>query len=466
MRAWASCRYEAQVATIAIHGSPFRGVIVEEKPGVQVINAYVKQNYKIDENHNDNDQATTDSAFWDGAGDYHVSAAKNDGQSFFSQQLYKWEVTGDGTPFIPQPHIQQLDSNFLPSEQPEAITSKEFHLDFGNGNDGFPKTSVIQCIISDGDDTQEIPTHVTVHWYQPRWFVTTATPVTTVTGSKDPDKANGPIDPSTVHPDDPDFVEMQTINLYIQERKDFVHQGATMVAAALQAEQSVAEFYATGPLAEMGVGALASGISSCTDALKGAAEARRTLELAGQFATEADRLAAEGGGLGKSKEEADALREMAEEFRTGQEVQNAKSAVDKSADAERIFKEACEAKAAKDPHYNELGLDANGQFRPREAETGTRLEGAAGGQATRSADPAYDWIINGRKYDAVSNVPPEFFDQQWSSIQQQIVDHVNKQGLDFTVFDKTFYAGYQRLEIDNFIATLTEAQRAKIIVLG
>ena len=52
---------------------------------------------------------------------------------------------------------------YLPDAGDNTTASKEFHLDFGNGNDGFPKTSVIQCIISNGDDTQEIPTHVTVH---------------------------------------------------------------------------------------------------------------------------------------------------------------------------------------------------------------------------------------------------------------------------------------------------------------
>ncbi len=109
----------------------------------------------------------------------------------------------------------------------------------GTGNDGFPKTSVIKCKITDEADSTEIPVQVTVHWYQPRWFVTTAAPVNTVTGNQDPDKASGPIDPSSVSPDDPDFLEMQTIDLYLQLQKEFFEQAKFYIGHALESKNPV-----------------------------------------------------------------------------------------------------------------------------------------------------------------------------------------------------------------------------------
>ncbi|WP_156689799.1 hypothetical protein [Mycobacterium sp. Marseille-P9652] len=81
------------------------------------------------------------------------------------------------------------------------------------------------------------------------------------------------------------------------------------------------------------------------------------------------------------------------------------------------------------PHAHDLGSDpSNGAFRVSEAETGLRIEAEKGIDLIRSSHPGVDWInpATGETYDAVGNFPPQFFDAQWSNLQEKIQEHMKK----------------------------------------
>lgn len=448
---YACVGYGVQIANVSISASIARGTLTVDRPDYQEWNAYLKQDYKL----NANNAALE--PFWVGAGSYSA-AAKVNGNDVFADQQYTWTVNSAGYPYIPQPHTDDDALTYLPAG---SVPSKTFWLDFGTYATARESTVSVTITGKEANTPNLGPAKVKVTWYLPRWFVTKPAPVTTVTGPHDPDKPTGPAEPTT-NPDDPDYLEMQAIATYMDTRKQVIHTGALLVGMALQAEMSVAEFYATGPLADMSVAALGSGIGKATEALKGVADAQRTLRIAAEYAAEADRIAAEGKAAGKSAEEIKAMQEMAESFRTGQEVKDAQAAVDKANEMERIMKEACEAKAAKDPHYAELGGDitGNGQFRWNEAETGSRLEQYLGRPIQRSTNYG-DWNVDGKIYDAVG-CPAAYFDSQWGNLQSQIINHLGD--YDRVVFDTTYLDGAQAQQVKDFINALSTADRMRVIV--
>ena len=114
--------------------------------------------------------------------------------------------------------------------------------------------------------------------------------MTTVSGSKDPDKASGPIDPKSVSPDDPDFLEMQTIDQCLQAQQEFIKTGATLVGDALQVEQDIVTAVGTGPLYELGAGALEGLISQAGEGIEKVKELRAFAAKATEEAATAKRL--------------------------------------------------------------------------------------------------------------------------------------------------------------------------------
>lgn len=80
--------------------------------------------------------------------------------------------------------------------------------------------------------------------------------------------------------------------------------------------------------------------------------------------------------------------------------------------------------------YHALGLDAaTGKFRPQEAATAARIEVDRGVQLQRyPSGHGPDWTgSDGKSYDAVGNFPAQYFDRQWTNLQQRITDHLIRQ---------------------------------------
>lgn len=140
--------------------------------------------------------------------------------------------------------------------------------------------------------------------------MTKPAPVTTVTGPHDPDKPTGPVEP-TSNVDDPDYLEMQTIALYLTEREEVLKVGTELVKAALEVYVEVAKipFYELG--AEVGGAGLAEAIGKVGEFTKQVAELRKFETEATQAAIEARRLAQEGRNAGKSAEEVAKAEELA-----------------------------------------------------------------------------------------------------------------------------------------------------------
>lgn len=107
-------------------------------------------------------------------------------------------------------------------------------------------------------------------------------------------------------------------------------------------------------------------------------------------------------------------------------------------------------------HYQELGYDpASKQFRSAEADTGVRIENERGVHLTRSLqrDSGPDWIgSDGKTYDAVGNFDSRYFDRQWPTLQNRILDHLRK--ADFVPVDVSKFTGEQVSRIKEFIAAL------------
>ena len=149
--------------------------------------------------------------------------------------------------------------------------------------------------------------------------------MTTVTGSKDPDKASGPIDPKSVSPNDPDFLEMQSISAYVAEREAFIKTGAELVKAGLETYVEVAKL----PFYELGGVGIETAASKIADVVQKAGEIRTFASEATEAAVEARRLAQEGK-TGKSAEEVAKLEETATEAE-----KSAEEATKVATDAER-----------------------------------------------------------------------------------------------------------------------------------
>jgi hypothetical protein len=97
---------------------------------------------------------------------------------------------------------------------------------------------------------------------------------------------------------------------------------------------------------------------------------------------------------------------------------------------------------------------ATGQFRPSEAETGTRIENERGIGLERSPQPkGPDWIgSDGKTYNAVGNFPGKFFDQQWENLQGRIKDHLNK--ADYVPVDVSQFSPEQIANVKELIGPL------------
>ncbi len=306
--------YGSELVTFSISASPWKGALVtpgSNSPEVQELNAYLKQDARL----NAPDQPLV--PFWNGVGQYWVTAKDKSGHDLFQGQKYIWSVEGEGQPYIPAPETEDLLGKYLPDSldlDGKVPPSKEFHLDFGTGNVGFPKDSTIRAIVTgEGTDTSALPAKAIVHWNLPRWFVTKPAPetggtVTTVTGEHDPDKPEGPVDPDN-NPDDPAYAAMQNIAAYNQAQSDVIQTGATLVAEAMQLYGEVAAI----PFYELGGAALASAVQRVADLSKAALEARRVANEAAQVAVATKRVAEGGKAAGKSAEEVAKLERTAAE---------------------------------------------------------------------------------------------------------------------------------------------------------
>jgi hypothetical protein len=100
-----------------------------------------------------------------------------------------------------------------------------------------------------------------------------------------------------------------------------------------------------------------------------------------------------------------------------------------------------------------LGLDqAVKKFRPAEMATALRIESERGVTLTRSTGDSEDWFDqHGRAYDAVGNFPGTYFDAQWPTLQQQIVDHLAK--AQFVPIDVAQFTPEQITQIKAFTAS-------------
>ncbi|MCV7199591.1 hypothetical protein BST12_26825 [Mycobacterium angelicum] len=108
------------------------------------------------------------------------------------------------------------------------------------------------------------------------------------------------------------------------------------------------------------------------------------------------------------------------------------------------------------PHARELGTDpaTGGCFRPREAETGLRVEAQRGISLQRSPHPGVDWVdpATGKTYDAVGN-----FSGQYLNVDEflgEIRRHARK--ADYVPVDVSQFSAKQRTIIRRFIDGLGE----------
>jgi hypothetical protein len=127
-------------------------------------------------------------------------------------------------------------------------------------------------------------------------------------------------------------------------------------------------------------------------------------------------------------------------------------------DAETTAEEslASDAESAAAKHYRELGMDpATGTFRENEADTALRIESDRNVQLTRSPDKqGPDWIgSDGKTYDAVGPFEARFFDQQWQSLQRQIVRHLGEKA-DYVPVDVSKFTPEQIAKVKEFIEPL------------
>lgn len=126
-------------------------------------------------------------------------------------------------------------------------------------------------------------------------------------------------------------------------------------------------------------------------------------------------------------------------------------------------------------HYEDLGKEwrdngTRGSFRQHEAELASRLERVVGrlerfNPRTHPTNKYGDWIDSkGLSYDGVGPVNANYFNLQ--SFTNQINRHLLKQGVDYTVVDLTGLNATQSGQVQTFINSLSQAQRAQIIILG
>lgn len=139
-------------------------------------------------------------------------------------------------------------------------------------------------------------------------------PVTTVTGPHDPDKPTGPVEPPS-DVNDPDYLEMQTIALYLTERTQFMETGKSLIKMGLEAYVELAKV----PFYELGGTALGTATEKIAEVIQKAGEIRKFAAEATEAAAEARRLVQEGRQAGKSAEEIAKLEETATEAEKGVE---------------------------------------------------------------------------------------------------------------------------------------------------
>jgi hypothetical protein len=118
------------------------------------------------------------------------------------------------------------------------------------------------------------------------------------------------------------------------------------------------------------------------------------------------------------------------------------------------------------PHARNLGEDPaiGGIFREGEAETGLRIEAELNESLRRAEkEKPYDWVSTrtGTTYDAVGNFDAKFFDSQWSNLQREIVNHLNK--AEVVPVDVSKFTKVQRLKVREFVLSLNNP---RIVIIG
>jgi hypothetical protein len=102
----------------------------------------------------------------------------------------------------------------------------------------------------------------------------------------------------------------------------------------------------------------------------------------------------------------------------------------------------------------QLGIDpAIGGPRVSEQETAVRVENDLGIKLERYPGPEADWVdANGLTYDAVGNFDGKYFDQEWSHLQQRMLDHLAK--ADYVPVDVSKFTPAQVAQVQQFIESL------------
>jgi hypothetical protein len=143
--------------------------------------------------------------------------------------------------------------------------------------------------------------------------------------------------------------------------------------------------------------------------------------------------------------------EAAEAAKAGEAAEAAKAG--EAAEAGSTAEADLEAKAEAE-RLRRLGQDpATGAYRQAEEDTARRVENELGVKLERSDAPGVDWVDNnGATYDGVGNFDGRFFDQQWSNLQERILDHLSK--ADFVPVDVSRFTPDQVALVKEFIKDL------------
>jgi RHS repeat-associated protein len=103
---------------------------------------------------------------------------------------------------------------------------------------------------------------------------------------------------------------------------------------------------------------------------------------------------------------------------------------------------------------HDLGMDrATGKFRPNEYDTALRIQQERGVVLQRSPQPFPDWVDSaGVTYDAVGPFEAKYFDEQWPTLQNRILDHLRK--ADLVPVDVSGFTAQQISQIEQFVRPL------------